>query len=108
MVRTVFLPMEGEREFSLNEKSDLFFHDYSMASLFVQENYLNARPQSSRYTVTTISIYLVKIFVVHISRGNIVATLRCISKAADSLCDGDLVEHKIRSSSYWGLLPLQV
>lgn len=36
------------------------------------------------------------------------ATLRCVAKAADSLCDGDLVERKIRSSQNWGLLPLQV
>ena len=49
MVRTVFSPFDGERELSLNEKSDLFFHDYSMASLFVQENYVNARPSATRY-----------------------------------------------------------
>jgi hypothetical protein len=41
--------MEGEREFTLNEKSDLFFHDYSLSSLFVQENYINARPRATRY-----------------------------------------------------------
>ena len=29
---------------SLMDKSDLFFHDYSLAPLFVQENYLNAVP----------------------------------------------------------------
>ena len=39
VVRTVFHPFEGERELSLFEKSDLFFHDYSLSSLFVQENY---------------------------------------------------------------------
>ena len=42
------------------------------------------------------------------SRGNAIGTLRCVAKAADSLCDGDLVEKKIRSSQNWGLLPLQV
>ena len=41
-------------------------------------------------------------------RGNIAATLKCIAMTADSLCDGDLVERRIRSSSNWGLLPLQV
>ena len=48
------------------------------------------------------------ILFVTLIRGNAVATLRCVAKAADSLCDGDLVEKKIRSSSNWGLLPLQV
>ena len=41
-------------------------------------------------------------------RGNVAATLKCIAMTADSLCDGDLVEKKIRSTSNWGLLPLQV
>ena len=39
MVRTVFYPFEGDKELTLMEKSDLFFHDYSLSSLFVQENY---------------------------------------------------------------------
>ena len=29
---------------SLMDKSDLFFHDYSIAPLFVQENYLHVKP----------------------------------------------------------------
>ena len=49
VVRMVFCPRDGERELTLNEKSDLFFHDYSMASLFVQENYVRAKPNSTRY-----------------------------------------------------------
>lgn len=48
MVRTVFDPREGERELTLLEKSDLFFHDYSLSSLFVQENYLRAHPTCAR------------------------------------------------------------
>ena len=33
------MPKEGDREFRLDEKSDLFFHDYAIGPLFVQENY---------------------------------------------------------------------
>lgn len=127
--------MEGEREFTLHEKSDLFFHDYSLASLFVQENYINARPHATRYMYQCtiwrpfphtpgILVKVVRPFMYYVEmvitmvvwspfchsffRGNAVATLRCVAKAADSLCDGDLVEKNIRSSSNWGFLPLQV
>ena len=31
---------------SLMDKSDLFFHDYSLAPLFVQENYLSVKPKA--------------------------------------------------------------
>ena len=48
VVRTVFAPRDGERELSLYEKSDLFFHDYNIAALFVQENYLSAKPASAK------------------------------------------------------------
>ena len=121
VVRTVFAPMEGERELTLNEKSDLFFHDYSMASLFVQENYVNARPHATRYAClltcpsgkgrqynkSWMPLFICN-NIVHRFRGDVVATLKRLAKTADSLCDGDLVERKIRSSSNWGLLPLQV
>ena len=33
------MPKEGDREFRLDQKFDLFFHDYSLGPLFVQENY---------------------------------------------------------------------
>ena len=44
VVRLVFMPRDGERDLSLAEKTELFFHDYSIGPLFVQENYLNVRP----------------------------------------------------------------
>ena len=31
-----------------------------------------------------------------------------LSRAADSLCDGDLVDKCVRSGGQWGLLPTQV
>ena len=40
--------------------------------------------------------------------GNVHKTLELVSKTADSLCDGDLVERHIRSGGQWSLLPTQV
>ena len=42
------MPKDGERELTLNEKTDLFFHDYSIGPLFVQENYLSVKPVAAR------------------------------------------------------------
>lgn len=72
---------------NLNEKSDLFFCDYSIMPLFVQENYLMVEPGGGR--------------------GNIKKTLALISQAADSICDGDLVGRLIREKGNWSLLPMQ-
>lgn len=49
VIRTVFMPKDGERELTLNEKTDLFFHDYSIGPLFVQENYLSVRPIATEW-----------------------------------------------------------
>lgn len=43
VVRKVF-SSEEHKTMSLNDKSDLFFHDYSMGPLFVQQNYLSVAP----------------------------------------------------------------
>uniref|UniRef100_A0A7N6AYV2 Replication factor C subunit 1 n=1 Tax=Anabas testudineus TaxID=64144 RepID=A0A7N6AYV2_ANATE len=45
--RKVFAMGEETAHMSLIDKSDLFFHDYSLAPLFVQENYLNVRPAAA-------------------------------------------------------------
>lgn len=69
---------------SFQDKFDLFFNDYSMTSLFVQENYLKARPNCDRPEL-----------------------LKRIAKTSDALSFGDLVESKIRSSQAWAMLPTQ-
>lgn len=69
---------------SFQDKFDLFFNDYSMTSLFVQENYLKSRPNCDRPEL-----------------------LKRIAQTADSLSFGDLVERKIRSSQAWAMLPTQ-
>ncbi|XP_030830290.1 replication factor C subunit 1 isoform X1 [Strongylocentrotus purpuratus] len=72
---------------SFNDKMDLFFHDYSIAGLFVQENYLHVIPDEGR--------------------GDIKKQLDLVSKAADSMCQSDLVEKAIRTRNCWRLLPTQ-
>ncbi|XP_074848716.1 replication factor C subunit 1 isoform X2 [Carettochelys insculpta] len=87
VVRKVFAAGEETAHMSLIDKSDLFFHDYSLAPLFVQENYVHVKPVAAR--------------------GNMKKHLMLLSRAADSICDGDLVDRQIRSKQNWNLLPTQ-
>ncbi|XP_061684714.1 replication factor C subunit 1 isoform X2 [Syngnathoides biaculeatus] len=85
--RKVFAAGEETAHMSLIDKSDLFFHDYSLAPLFVQENYLHVRPAAAG--------------------GDVKSHLVLLSKTADSIGDGDLVDRRIRSGQNWSLLPTQ-
>ncbi|XP_068799243.1 replication factor C subunit 1 isoform X1 [Struthio camelus] len=87
VVRKVFAAGEEASHMSLIDKSDLFFHDYSLAPLFVQENYVHVKPAAAG--------------------GNLKKHLVLLSRAADSICDGDLVDRQIRSKQNWNLLPIQ-
>ncbi|OXB83786.1 UNVERIFIED_CONTAM: hypothetical protein H355_002998 [Colinus virginianus] len=87
VVRKVFAAGEEASRMSLIDKSDLFFHDYSLAPLFVQENYVHVKPAAAG--------------------GDLKKHLMLLSRAADSICDGDLVDKQIRSKQNWNLLPTQ-
>ncbi|GCC24657.1 hypothetical protein chiPu_0003059 [Chiloscyllium punctatum] len=87
VVRKVFATGEEAAHMSLIDKSDLFFHDYSIAPLFVQENYLHVKPAAAGT--------------------NMKKHLMLLSKTAESICDGDLVDKRIRSLQSWNLLPTQ-
>ncbi|XP_067892782.1 replication factor C subunit 1 [Heterodontus francisci] len=87
VVRKVFAAGEETAHMSLIDKSDLFFHDYSIAPLFVQENYLHVKPAAAG--------------------ANLRKHLMLLSKTAESICDGDLVDKRIRSLQTWNLLPTQ-
>ncbi|NXY87831.1 RFC1 factor, partial [Alcedo cyanopectus] len=87
VVRKVFAAGEEASRMSLIDKSDLFFHDYSLAPLFVQENYVHVKPAAAG--------------------GNLKKHLMLLSRAADSICDGDIVDKQIRSKQNWSLLPTQ-
>ncbi|XP_023304020.2 replication factor C subunit 1 [Lucilia cuprina] len=83
VVRKVFSADE-HKTMSFNDKCDLFFHDYSLSPLFVQQNYLIVSPSGSKSEVP-----------------------KKVALTADALSLGDLVDKKIRSSSAWALLPTQ-
>ncbi|KAM4854962.1 replication factor C subunit 1 [Thomomys bottae] len=87
VARKVFAAGEETAHMSLMDKSDLFFHDYSIAPLFVQENYLHVKPKAAG--------------------GDMKKHLMLLSRAADSICDGDLVDSQIRNKQNWSLLPTQ-
>ncbi|XP_008067971.1 replication factor C subunit 1 isoform X2 [Carlito syrichta] len=87
VARKVFAAGEETAHMSLVDKSDLFFHDYSIAPLFVQENYIHVKPAAAG--------------------GDMKKHLMLLSRAADSICDGDLVDSQIRSKQNWSLLPTQ-
>ncbi|XP_028157701.1 replication factor C subunit 1 isoform X2 [Ostrinia furnacalis] len=82
-IRKVF-SAEDHKTMSINDKSDLFFYDYSLAPLFVYENYLQVAPHCPKNEI-----------------------LDRVSRAADSISLGDLVDARIRRSQAWGLLPMQ-
>jgi len=46
--RKVFTGGEETAHMTIADKSDLFFHDYSIGPLFVQENYVHVTPFSAR------------------------------------------------------------
>ncbi|XP_058450932.1 replication factor C subunit 1 [Malaya genurostris] len=83
VIRKVF-SAEDHKSMSIHDKSDLFFHDYSLAPLFVQENYLKVTPKVPKTQV-----------------------MDQIALTADSLSRGDMVDRRIRSNMAWSLLPLQ-
>ncbi|ESP02654.1 hypothetical protein LOTGIDRAFT_138092 [Lottia gigantea] len=85
--RKVFVSDEETAKMTIHDKSNLFFNDYSIAPLFVQENYPMVIPNAGR--------------------GNMKEHLRLLAKTADSICDGDLTDRIIRKEGVWGLLPMQ-
>ncbi|KAG4072206.1 hypothetical protein HA402_007616 [Bradysia odoriphaga] len=83
VVRKVF-SAEEHKTMSFSDKADLFFNDYSMGPLFVQQNYLIVAPKAPKAKIPA-----------H------------VAMTADSLSLGDLVESRIRSKNAWSMLPIQ-
>ncbi|XP_044268822.1 replication factor C subunit 1 [Tribolium madens] len=81
--RTVFTKSE-HKNMSVVDRARLFFFDYSLGPLFVQENYLKVQPEGSE------------------KQALIKAAL-----AADSISMGDIIDSKIRRSNNWALLDSQ-
>lgn len=70
---------------SINQLIDSYFMDYAMMPLFVQENYIKVHPANA----SSVHIHLDK-----------------LSRAADAISDGDLVDKTIRSNMNFSMLPL--
>ncbi|XP_064460970.1 replication factor C subunit 1-like isoform X2 [Ornithodoros turicata] len=87
VIKKILCSSEGGQNMNLIEKSALFFHDYSMVPMFVQDNYVHVQPLEAK--------------------GDIKKHLRLLSETSNSICEGDLIEKQIRSSGTWGLLPMQ-
>nr|CDS29957.1 replication factor c subunit 1 [Hymenolepis microstoma] len=88
VIRKVFaVNNEENKPMRFNESLDLFFQDYSIGPLFVQENYLNVRPLAAN--------------------GKIQQTLDLMAVAASDIAQGDIVNRMIQSSGAWSLLPTQ-
>ncbi|KAF2666773.1 DNA replication factor C, large subunit [Microthyrium microscopicum] len=76
---------------TLNDKIELYFNDHEMSSLMLQENYLGTQP------------ILANGFE---GREKSLKALELVSKAADSISDGDLVDRMIHGSQQqWSLMP---
>ncbi|CAH1183179.1 unnamed protein product [Phaedon cochleariae] len=83
VVRLVFTEAE-QKNMTLADRSRLFFYDYSLGPLFVQENYLNVTPNCPKKEV-----------------------MKRVAMAADAISMGDLIDAKIRGSNNWSLLESQ-
>ncbi|XP_062580287.1 replication factor C subunit 1-like [Saccostrea cucullata] len=83
--RKVFVGGEETAGMTINDKSDLYFQDYNIGPLFVQENYIHVIPYAAK--------------------GNVTRHLSLLARAADSLCDGDRLDSCIRGNQSWSLLP---
>ncbi|WWD09050.1 hypothetical protein V865_007170 [Kwoniella europaea PYCC6329] len=76
---------------TLNDRMELYFHDFSFVPLFIQEHYLKTQPALTN----TLS-----------GAEQNLKHLELVSKAADSISDGDLIDRMIHGSEqHWSLLP---
>jgi len=76
------------RQKSHRERCDAFFIDYRLCPLLIQQNYIAAASSCKTHDV--------------------LAKLDRLSAAADCLSDVDLVDERIGSQQYWGLLTTEV
>ena len=84
------------RSKSLTEKIEIFFSDYQLMPLLIQENYLQCQPTLGSSTDKK-------------RKSTDVEQLTLIAKAAENMCVGDVCSQMIYSKNEsWSLLPYQV
>ncbi|KAI8352966.1 replication factor RFC1 C terminal domain-containing protein [Mortierella sp. GBAus27b] len=74
------------RGLSLPDKFDLYFNDYQLSPLMIQENYIRMNPTTARGDPSGLE------------------AIELMSKAADSLSDSDLVDTMIHGAQHWSLM----
>ncbi|KAJ2822474.1 DNA replication factor C complex subunit Rfc1, partial [Coemansia furcata] len=80
-----YLNKTENMQLSFSDKLDLYYSDFSIVPLFVQENYIDNRPAACE---------------------NSLEAFDRLSKAADLISESDIVDSKLRGSQQWGLMPL--
>ncbi|KAJ3161679.1 hypothetical protein HDU86_006449 [Geranomyces michiganensis] len=80
---------------SLTDKMQLYYNDYSIMSLFVQEQYIRMKPAVAENIAGRRGPVAVAI-----------ETLSCMSNAAESISLGDLVDAQLRGQQNWTLMPV--
>ncbi|KAJ3184567.1 hypothetical protein HDU87_003968 [Geranomyces variabilis] len=80
---------------SLADKMQLYFNDYSIMSLFVQEQYVRMKPAIAE-----------QIGGPRGPKAVAYETLTCMANAADSISLGDLVDNSLRGQQNWILMPV--
>ncbi|KAJ2495325.1 DNA replication factor C complex subunit Rfc1, partial [Coemansia sp. RSA 2052] len=80
-----YLNKSENMRLSFSDKLDLYYSDFSIVPLFVQENYIDNRPAGCE---TSLDV------------------LDRVSVAADLISEADVVDNKLRGSQQWGLMPL--
>ncbi|KNC98455.1 replication factor C subunit 1 [Spizellomyces punctatus DAOM BR117] len=79
---------------TISDRIELYFQDFSLIPLMVQENYAKTSPAIARH--------------LHGNNNKLVdfETLSCIAQASDSISLGDLVDNVQRSTQNWSLMPV--
>ncbi|KAJ1654436.1 DNA replication factor C complex subunit Rfc1 [Dispira simplex] len=87
-----FLNGRSYQESGFADLLDCYFHDYSLAPLFVQENYLVSGSTWARNRSRS-------------PRDLAIHELEALSHAAEAISDSDLIAQVINASQQWSLLP---
>lgn len=81
------------RSSTFSDKMDLYFQDYSLIPLFVQENYIKMNPSLAVDSGLS-------------GRKLTAHSLKLLSEAADSISDSDILDASQRNENSFGLLPI--
>ncbi|KAI9332356.1 replication factor RFC1 C terminal domain-containing protein [Obelidium mucronatum] len=81
------------RDASFADKLELYFNDFSLIPLMIQENYIKMDPSLAHENGGPSKI------------GQDIEALNCLSQAADAIAYGDIISSVQMKTQNWGLLP---